>query len=261
MKRSSADSLFIPLTIPEDVSSRPYRLVSPFSPTPHFIAKLAASDLQKRLTESFADEHNFGFDKNSVLPVIGKMFGVLVVEFEGEIGYLSAFSGKIAGSNDHPGFVPPIFNLLASGGFLNEGMTELGRMGEEISRLQEEDKERNQEQIITLKTARKQHSVHLQNKIFDHYEFLNQAGETSNIRSIFQSLGHKNPPAGAGECAAPKLFQFAFEKGMRPLAMAEFWWGESPKSDFWKHKQYYPSCKEKCEPILGFMLQGIEIEG
>jgi tRNA pseudouridine32 synthase/23S rRNA pseudouridine746 synthase len=48
---------------------------------------------------------------------------------------------------------------------------------------------------------------------------------------------------------------------MRPLAMAEFWWGESPKSDFWKHKQYYPSCKEKCEPILGFMLQGIEIEG
>lgn len=258
---SQSDQYFIPLEKTIDQVKQPANLVSPFNSSPHPMAVLASENLQERLAQMFVGEHNFGFDSNTALPVIGKMFGVLVVEHDGKLGYLSAFSGKIAGSNDHIGFVPPVFNLLANDGFLNQGMVELGEMGEEIVRLQEENTESNKKQIEALKAKRKNHSIYLQNKIFDQYEFLNQAGETTNIRSIFQSLGHKNPPAGAGECAAPKLFQYAFEKEMRPLAMAEFWWGESPKSDFWKHKNYYPSCKEKCEPILGFMLQGIEVEG
>jgi tRNA pseudouridine32 synthase/23S rRNA pseudouridine746 synthase len=80
------------------------------------------------------------------------------------------------------------------------------------------------------------------------------------LREIFENALYKNPPAGAGECAAPKLLQYAFQHNMKPIAMAEFWWGLSPKSDFWKHGQYYPACQEKCRPILDHMLAGIETD-
>ncbi|WP_246454749.1 hypothetical protein [Hyunsoonleella aquatilis] len=68
------------------------------------------------------------------------------------------------------------------------------------------------------------------------------------------------PPAGSGECAAPKLFQYAYENNLKPIAMAEFWWGASPKSEVRKHKQFYPSCHSKCEPILGHMMRGLVVE-
>jgi tRNA pseudouridine32 synthase/23S rRNA pseudouridine746 synthase len=68
------------------------------------------------------------------------------------------------------------------------------------------------------------------------------------------------PPAASGECAAPKLFQYAYECGLKPIAMAEFWWGASPKSEVRKHKQFYPSCRSKCEPILGHMMKGLDVE-
>ncbi|RZJ17244.1 MAG: pseudouridylate synthase, partial [Acinetobacter sp.] len=68
---------------------------------------------------------------------------------------------------------------------------------------------------------------------------------------------YKNPPAGAGECAAPKLLQYAFQHHFKPLALTEFWWGQSPKSATWKHKHFYAPCKEKCGPILKHMLEGI----
>ena len=72
---------------------------------------------------------------------------------------------------------------------------------------------------------------------------------------------NNNPPAGAGECAAPKLLNYAFEHQLKPIAMAEFWWGQSPKSEIRKHKQFYPACKSKCEPILlSHMLMGLEME-
>src|SRR5689334_8174186 len=46
------------------------------------------------------------------------MFGVLVVQdIEGKLGYLSAFSGKLANSNDHPKFVPPVFDMLVENSF------------------------------------------------------------------------------------------------------------------------------------------------
>jgi tRNA pseudouridine32 synthase/23S rRNA pseudouridine746 synthase len=69
-----------------------------------------------------------------------------------------------------------------------------------------------------------------------------------------------NPPAGAGECAAPKLLHFAFKHELKPIAMAEFWWGQSPKGEMRKHQQFYPACTGKCEPILKHMLQGIPME-
>ena len=83
------------------------------------------------------------------------------------------------------------------------------------------------------------------------------AGEEKSLVDLFAIAGYKNPPAGAGECAGPKLLQYAFQHQLKPLAIAEFWWGLSPKSEQWKHKQFYACCKEKCEPILAHMLEGI----
>ncbi len=100
----------------------------------------------------------------------------------------------------------------------------------------------------------------LQEKIFDHYQFLNQDGEEKNLHQIFKEALNTKPPSGAGECAAPRLLQYAFQHKMKPIAMAEFWWGLSPKSDYWKHGQFYPACKEKCGPILAHMLKGMELE-
>ncbi|RZK01842.1 MAG: pseudouridylate synthase, partial [Flavobacterium sp.] len=74
------------------------------------------------------------------------------------------------------------------------------------------------------------------------------------LNEIFNNAGYKNPPAGAAECAGIKLLQYAFLHHMKPLALGEFWWGKSPKSNTWKHGMFYPCCKEKCEPILKHML-------
>lgn len=228
---------------------------------PHPLCLLAATELQYYLSNQTDWIHNFGLSDQVDGAVIGKMFGVLVVQsLEGELGYLSAFSGKLAGSNQHIKFVPPVFDLLAENGFLNNGMGELSRLNQEIRDLEALNKTENQALIKDLKLNRKNHSVALQNKIFDHYHFLNQAGEEKSLTEIFKDEGHKNPPAGAGECAAPKLLQYAFIHKMKPIALAEFWWGQSPKSDFWKHGYFYACCKEKCEPIFKHMLAKIDVE-
>ncbi|HPM12802.1 MAG TPA: RluA family pseudouridine synthase [Bacteroidales bacterium] len=115
-------------------------------------------------------------------------------------------------------------------------------------------------QIDELKLLRKQKSALLQQHIFDTYIFRNARGETANVRDIFATTEFGIPPAGAGDCAAPKLLQYAYTHNYTPIAMAEFWWGQSPKSEIRKHMHTYPSCKTKCEPILGFMLQGLDVE-
>jgi tRNA pseudouridine32 synthase / 23S rRNA pseudouridine746 synthase len=100
----------------------------------------------------------------------------------------------------------------------------------------------------------------LQNKIFESFKFVNKAGEGKDLLDIFKITVAVIPPSGAGECAAPKLFQYAFLNGYEPIALAEFWWGKTPSSEIRKHEQYYPACKGKCEPILGHMLEGIELD-
>lgn len=111
-----------------------------------------------------------------------------------------------------------------------------------------------------LKRLRKEKSADLQNQLFDQYQFLNMRGETQSLRPIFAETPLQRPPAGAGDCAAPKLLQYAFSKGYTPISMAEFWWGKSPALEVRKHGFYYPACRGKCEPILGHMLQGLEVE-
>lgn len=323
--------------------SLPEKFTFPFYYEPHELSILASHELQSYLETQTNFEHNFGLRENQEGLVIGKMFGVLVCQnSNGELGYLWAFSGKLANGNHHEYFVPTIFDMLQKDGFYKIEEETVNVINREIERLEQSEnylkaieyiktinlqaekdiqnqKERiksekinrdekrliaeqtldfesykavqkelseasKQEsillkqmtkywniqkenakkeldilvsEIVVLKELRKQKSSALQQKLFDAYSFLNQFGERKSIGEIFNN----NPPAGAGECAAPKLLHYAFENQLKPVAMAEFWWGKAPNSEIRKHKQFYPACKSKCEPILmTHMLQGLDME-
>ncbi len=111
-----------------------------------------------------------------------------------------------------------------------------------------------------LRKDRKALSQKLQDQLFESYTFLNARREENNLKKIFQSTFFKTPPSGAGDCAAPKLLQFAYKNNLQPVAIAEFWWGKSPAQEIRKHKLYYPACRGKCEPILGHMLEGLDVD-
>ncbi len=260
--KQEADKCFNFYKASIDAYALPERFTFPLQNGPHPLCLLAALELQQHLTDQNEWQHNFGLVEEDEGKIVGKMFGVLVVKNEeNEIGYLAAFSGKLAGGNHHVGFVPPVFDGLAEGSFVNHGMTELSRICASIAELEELNTLESQEEVALLKQKRWQHSFTLQGRIFDAYTFTNQFGENMSLRSIFKKKSNGNPPAGAGECAAPKLIQYAFQNKMKPLALAEFWWGKSPKTEHWKHGEYYPACTEKCFPILSHMLEGMEWDG
>ena len=114
--------------------------------------------------------------------------------------------------------------------------------------------------LDTLKQKRKSKSNALQQWLFDQYNFLNISGEKRNVIDIFRNRVIDVPPSGTGDCAAPKMLQYAFSNGLTPVAMAEFWWGKSPNSEVRKHGNFYSACRGKCEPVLGHMLQGIDVD-
>lgn len=309
----------------------PERFTYPFCYTPHPLCILAAKEVQSYLTRQTAWKDELRQ---------GKMFGVLIVQTEhGEIGYLAAFSGILAGKNLHPFFVPPVYDLLQPQGFFKieeENISSINRnirqlendkayaaLSAELARTiqsaenilatakaqlkeaktareqRRKEKELNAQEeaeliresqfqkaeykrlerswkarittlqtqtedwerrISALKSERKTRSAALQQKLFEQFGMLNYRGEIKNLCEIFGQTVHKTPPAGAGECAAPKLLQQAYLHGWKPIAMAEFWWGDSPKTEIRHHGHYYPACKGKCEPILQHMLQGLQVE-
>jgi len=323
----------------------PDRFTFPFYYQPHPLCLLAVKQLQEHLETQQDWQHNFGLSGESET-AIGKMFGVLLVQNkQGEIGYLSGFSGKVADSNHLEHFVPPVFDMLEQGGFFRTGHDELTLLSEQIKRLEsnpkvaeyaqalsvevessskqiqvhrarmiigrkdrkerrtlaettldkeeflktkevlskESIKQKNQlrdltfywdervqkvtdklhsltDEITALKKQRKDFSHSLQQKLFDSYRFLNKEGIHKNLRDIFKDTPQQVPPAGAGECTAPKLLNYAFKNDLKPLAMAEFWWGESPKSEIRKHQHFYAACLGKCQPILKHMLEGIALD-
>lgn len=116
------------------------------------------------------------------------------------------------------------------------------------------------QKIEHLKTERKQRSAALQEQLFGQFRLLNARGEIKNLCDVFRESSHNMPPAGAGECAAPKLLQYAYLHQLHPVAIAEFWWGSPSKTEIRRPGFFYPACKGKCEPILGYMLQGLELE-
>lgn len=113
--------------------------------------------------------------------------------------------------------------------------------------------------IDKYKKRRASMSDDLQEWIFKNYIVHNFLGEESSVYEIFTSQG-LTPPGGTGDCAAPKLLEHAHRKGLKPLAMGEFWYGTSPDTAVRTHGHFYPSCTSKCGPLLGFMLKGLELD-
>ena len=156
---------------------------------------------------------------------------------------------------------------------------ELRRLKKSLSEktAQETEFEDYQENILRLKQLRKQLSDALQQWLFSQFRMLNQEGESKDLLEIFRDEALKEypqaaiatsriaalkmvPPAGSGECCEPKLLQYAYQHGYKPLQMAMFWWGESPKEEIRHHLQFYPACNGKCKPILHWMLPASTFE-
>ena len=331
----------------EDISGIqvPDKFTFPFYYEPHPLAKVATKEIQEYLEKQTDFEHEFGIKSVKQKNAIGKMFGILVVKkIDNSLGYLAAFSGKLADKSLPDKFVPPIFNMRTEGSFYIQGEKKIEKIGAEIQllkkdenylslkkslkklskkieedlaaqrkkmktsklsrRLQKKEASANldaanfnilnkkliqesyndqfyykelqeyysykieesknlladfENKIIDLMALRKKTSAILQNTLFEKYRFLNQQKETKGLLAIFNNPSSR-PPAGAGDCSAPKLLQYAFQHHLTPIALAEFWWGISPNSEIRKHKNFYPSCQSRCKPILNHMLEGIDMD-
>ena len=213
---------FLSSDIPE-----PERFTYPFCYEPHPLCILAAEEVKREIER--------------IQPTEGKMFGVLVVEG----GFLAAYSGLLEGRNDWDYFVPPVFDAQQPDGYFKQ-----------------------KEQEIMQSEGHKQMSQDLQLWLFRQYRLLNARGETRDLVDIWQDY-HRSPriqkkyplpPGGTGDCCAPKLLQYAYQHHLKPVCMAEFWWGPSPKSEIRQHGQFYPACRGKCKPILTWMLQGLDVD-
>jgi len=323
----------------------PPKFTFPFYYEPHPLCKIAVNEVQEYLKTQTDFEHNFGLDTSKKGLPIGKMFGVLVVQNkQNEIGYVAAFSGKLADKSLPEKFVPPVFNMRTEGSFYIKGEAEIDEINSQLVTLESNEEylklkksaiklheiiseslenqrkkmklakvERKlskknavailvdleyktltkklmqesyndqflykelleyyhskikkngkkltalEDEITALKKERKEKSNFLQQTLFSKYAFLNPQKELKNLLDIFDNPAIK-PPAGSGECSAPKLLQFAFTNDLKPIAMAEFWWGISPNSAIRKHKNYYPACQGRCKPILTHMLNGIKMD-
>lgn len=341
--RDEARITYFPEDVIKDIPL-PERFTFPFWYEPHPLALMAAKEVQEYLKTQTDFVHNFGLGKEKGNP-IGKMFGVLVVsDATSKVGYLAGVSGKLADSNYHHLFVPPVFDMLAEDGFFRPEETNIHSITQKIEELlqgeeyvsaknrvdraistsereiaemrqqhkankqlrrvrreelQGTDREADEAiladllkqshhdqyllkvlkekwkaeitnaqdalaavnaRIEELKNERKERSAALQARLFEQYSFLNLAGSRKSLQDIFSTTAFGRPPAGAGECATPKLLQYAFANGYRPLAMAEFWWGASPASEIRQHGQFYPACAGKCKPILAHMLEGMPMD-
>jgi tRNA pseudouridine32 synthase/23S rRNA pseudouridine746 synthase len=115
-------------------------------------------------------------------------------------------------------------------------------------------------EIRELKEIRRTKSNALQREIFNQYVFLNGLGQQQVLSDCFPDFDLRHPPSGSGDCAAPKLLQFAYKNELEPVCMGEFWWGAAPVKEVRKHGYFYPSCASRCRPILGHMLQGLDVE-
>ena len=299
----------------------------PFHYVPHELSVIAAEEVKEYL--SARSDWSTEISR-------GKMFGVLVVkDSNGELGFVAAFSGNLAGSNCHDYFVPPIYDMLRPGDFFRRGETEISAINAEIVAIEQSAEylsaKQNLDRVITdsermlselkatlaerkrlrdlrrsegedsallilesqrdnadlqrtkreqkecvakaterynilvakiaeLKSERQRRSSALQMQLFEQFRILNSRGEVKTLVELFAPTHQLVPPAGAGECAAPKLLQYAYLNGYTPIAMAEFWQGASPRGEVRHHDAFYPACNGKCKPILLFMLEGLNVE-
>jgi tRNA pseudouridine32 synthase/23S rRNA pseudouridine746 synthase len=229
----------------------PKKLNNPFQLNLPEIVSLAAKEFQEFITtESQRWKYDFSTQK-------GKMFGVLVIQkADNSYAYLGTMSGNLPGNRTSHQFITSVFDDATDDFFINRGMTELTVIGTKIKA------SNNQAEIDELTEIRRQKSFALQQRLFENYQFSNLlVGVTQNVLQIFENSSQGKPPAGTGECVAPKLLQYAFNNQLKPIAIAEFWWGNTTKSLEREHKGFYPACKNKCRPILEFMLNDKELFG
>ena len=225
---------------------KPERFTYPFAYEPHPLCQLAAREVQQYI----ADHADIREDADR-----GKMFGVLVVSLppspskeRGRLSYLAAYSGLLAGRNDWDYFVPPVFDAQLPDGYFKQQERKISEL-------------RNNETTKSL-------SQDLQLWLFHQYRLLNARSEEKDLVDIWQEYYSRPkllrkfplPPGGTGDCCAPKLLQYAYQQGLRPVCMAEFWWGASTKTELRQHLEYYPACRGKCKPILTWMLQGLDVD-
>ena len=318
----------ISFTTKTDKIPIPDKFDYPHNYTPHILAKIASDELQDYLKNQTDFIHDFGIKNPANKNAFGKMFGVLVVKNTyNKIGYLAAFSGKIADSTLHKKFVPPVYDVLSENGFYLKTENKLNKISFKLSELKsdanflktkkdyltskllndtllenekskikerrkdrkkqgKQDNQQNineefylreyeiylvskifslekeytnyQKKITQLQQQRKELSAWVQQEIFKSYQFLNCKGETQNLLDIFKD-SNQNIPAGAGDCCAPKLLQYAFLNNFTPICMAEFWWGKPLTTSVRKHQNYYSACTGKCKPILKHMLLDIPV--
>jgi len=250
------DNCFIPLGQEGLRDLIPSQLNDPFTVPPPEIAQIAVNHLCQYIEAHQEDwQQNFGFSASKKAPVKGKMFGVLVVkDVNGRLGYLATFSGKFTGASHPEIFVPSLFDVSTNNHFITKGMRELSALGEEINTYEKQDDKQAKQAALALRQKRKEKSQTLQEELFSHYHFLNNARQKKSLVDIFKDYNSMKPPSAAGECAAPKLLQYAYENKMEPLAIAEFWWGKTAKPVERQHRHFYPACENKCRPILGYML-------
>ncbi|MBR1410113.1 MAG: RluA family pseudouridine synthase [Prevotella sp.] len=226
---------------------KPERFTWPFCYEPHPLCLLACEEVKQEIRR--------------INPAEGKMFGVLVVEQDdksgtaeecgaAELGYVAAYSGLLEGRNDWEFFVPPVFDAQQPDGYFKQREREIS-LASHLSPL-----------------SAKKMSQDLQLWLFHQYRMLNAKGETKDLVDIWLDY-HQNPkiqkkfplpPGGTGDCCAPKLLQYAYQNNLKPVCMAEFWWGPSPQSEVRHHGAFYPACRGKCKPVLTWMLQGLDVD-
>ena len=151
--------------------------------------------------------------------------------------------------------------LIRESQFMKAEMRRIKKRCEELEKPWKEKEQSLTDRIEQLKKQRKEASDDLQRWLFLQYKMRNAQGEIKDLIEIFNDYNGQLPPAGSGDCCAPKLLQYAFENNLQPLCMAEFWWGASPKMEIRHHLNYYPACRGKCLPILGWMLSRRKDEG
>ena len=220
---------------------RPVRFTYPFCYEPHPLSCQAAAEVQQYI----ATHEEIRRDADN-----GKMFGVLVVESAEGLAFLAAYSGLLAGRNDWPYFVPPVYDAQQPDGHFKTTEREIS-LTTRLSPL-----------------TSKQMSQELQTWLFHQYQLLNARGEVKDLVDIWQEYYSRPklrqkyplPPGGTGDCCAPKLLQYAYQHYLHPVCMAEFWWGQSTKEELRQHLNYYPACRGKCMPILTWMLQGLDVD-
>ena len=235
--------------------AKPERFTYPFCYEPHPLCQLAAKEVQAYI----ASHAEIKEDADH-----GKMFGVLVVENQNNqsiqnnqsnLNFLAAYSGLLAGRNDWEYFVPPVYDAQQPDGHFKTTEREISRISRETSSTSNSSSTRGMSQDLQL-------------WLFHQYQLLNARGETKDLVDIWQNYYDRPklrekfplPPGGTGDCCAPKLLQYAYQQNLKPVCIAEFWWGQSTKEELRQHLNYYPACRGKCKPILTWMMEGLDVD-